>query len=600
MWPSTSGPAWQLSNEASRWAFERARKGAMIPMPAIGARTVMAVSLAYYPIICAVRFAYRKLRQRSSEEDESPTTLDPADWTVLRAEAHKLLDASLDKMESAKEGRVWTPVPPDVKTELLQPLPEHGLTHDAVSQRLQNLLPYSSGNTHPRFFGWVHGAGNPGGVLAELVASAMNANCGGRDHAHLYVERQVLAWCRTMMGFPADSGGLLVSGTSMATILALKAARDAALGFVPSRQGGVASGQQRTGRLVGYAAEGTHSCVKRAFDVLGLGSDALRLVPVGADFTMDVAELRRLIEADRHAGARPWLVVGTAGSVNVGAIDPLDAIAALCKAHGLWFHIDGAFGAAAVLSSAAAALTGLERVRGHAYNRHPSTQRADPPTPPADPPAGRPSRRHRLAPQADSLAFDFHKWFHVNYDAGCVLIRSHDAHIRSFSDRPDYLAGSDRGLAAGSPWPVDYGLELSRGFRALKVRARACARHRPGLHSPPTHGLLRASYMATGVGALPRARHRKARPVHHRQPAAREAPRTPRRRLACSRAPRAAEAADRRLPLLRRPARRGGTRRAQRRDCRDVAGARHRGALDDEDQGAPRHPRQPHQPPHAL
>ena len=167
----------------------------------------------------------------------------------------------------------------------------------------------------------------------------------------IYVERQVLAWCRTIMGFPSDCGALLVSGTSMATIVALKVARDRAIGIHATRTRGVAAAS--TGLLVGYAAEGSHSCVKRAFDMLGLGSDQLRLVPLNDAFEMDVAKLGPLIDADVRAGLRPFLLVGTAGSVNVGAIDGLAALADVAAARGLWFHVDGAFGATAVLSDAA-------------------------------------------------------------------------------------------------------------------------------------------------------------------------------------------------------------------------------------------------------
>ena len=365
------------------------------------------------------------------------TSLDP-DWSALRATAHKLLDASLDKMEKATEGRCWTPTPDGLKQRLTSPVPTGPLSHEELSTRLQELLPYGSGNTHPRHFGWVQGSGNPGGVLPEMVAAAMNPNCGGRDHAALYIERQVLAWCREIMQFPADSGGLLVSGTSMATILALKTARDSKLGFGPSRKGGLQEACAQSGcrLLVGYAAEGVHTCVSRAFDVLGLGASAMRKVPVHDDFTMDVEALDAMVLADEAEGLTPFVVVGTAGSVNVGSIDDLSAIANLAARRGLWMHIDGAIGAVSILCDevrASGRLAGMER--------------------------------------ADSLAFDFHKWLHVNYDCGCVLIRDGDAHKRTFSDRPDYLAPYERGLAANNPWPVDYGLELSRGFRALKVWA---------------------------------------------------------------------------------------------------------------------------------
>ena len=355
----------------------------------------------------------------------------PEEWAALRAHAHALVDASLDRLQSAREGRVWTPPPAELKASLQAPLPREGTPIAQVATDLAGLLPYGVGNTHPRFFGWVHGAGCPSGVLPELVGAALNANCGGREHAAIYVEKQVLRWARELMGFPADCGALLTTGTSMATVVALKAARDQRLGYERSRKGGVAAASER---LVGYAAAGTHSCVKRAFDILGLGSDQLRMVPVGADFTMDVDALRDAVDADAAAGLTPFLVVATAGSVNVGAIDPLAAIADACAERGLWMHVDGAFGAAAALSATLRPrLAGMER--------------------------------------AHSLAFDFHKWFHVNYDCGCVLVREADAQLLSFSDRAEYLASDpqERGIAAGSPWPTDLGPELSRGFRALKV-----------------------------------------------------------------------------------------------------------------------------------
>ena len=364
--------------------------------------------------------------------DKTPETaapaLDPDDWDGFRARAHAMLDAAVDKMQGARDGRVWTPVPDDMKTALRTDLPPQGRGADATDAQITALLPHGVGNTHPRFFGWVHGAGTPSNMIADIAAAAMNANLGGRDHGAMYIEKQVVDWVRDIFGFPPDSSGLVVSGTSIATIIALKSARDRALGF-DVRKTGVQAGQ-----LVGYTSDQSHSCVARAFDMLGLGSDALRRIPVNAAYEMDMGALRAAIAADRAAGLHPFAVVGTAGAVNVGAIDDLDAIADIAAAEKLWFHIDGAFGALGVLSDRLRdRLSGIKR--------------------------------------ADSLAFDFHKWAHVNYDAGFVLIRDEDAHRRAFSDRPDYLLPATEGLAAGNPWPVDYGPELSRGFRALKIWA---------------------------------------------------------------------------------------------------------------------------------
>ncbi len=299
--------------------------------------------------------------------DSGESGLDPEDWQGFRAAAHEMLDAALDRMQGAGEGRVWSPFPESEKAAFRAPLPRAGGGSDEVQARIRALLPYGVGNTHPRFFGWVHGAGTPSNLIAEIAAVAMNANLGGRDHGAIYVEKQVIAWCREMFGFPETASGLVVSGTSMATIVALKTARDRALDF-GSRSQGIGAA-----RLVGYTSEQTHSCVARAFDILGLGADALRKIPTDEAFEIDLWALRGAIAADRAAGLRPFAVIGTAGAVNVGAIDDLAALADIARDEGLWFHVDGAFGATAILSpEVRPRLDGLER--------------------------------------ADSLAFDFHKW----------------------------------------------------------------------------------------------------------------------------------------------------------------------------------------------
>ena len=388
------------------------------------------------------------------------TTLDPTDWSALRRSSHALLDAAIDKLENATQGRVWTP-PTDAIRSLAKDdtPPEAPLPIDDVRTRLQSLLPYGVGNTHPRFFGWVHGSGTAEGLLPEIAAAAMNSNCGGRDHAAIHIEEQVLAWSRSIMGFPADSSGLLVSGTSMATIVALKAARDAHCGFT-TRKAGVAAQPKP---FVGYCAAGAHSCIKRAFDVLGLGSDQLRAVPTTSAFQLDVDALRSAIKADRDAGnVEPFLIVGTAGSVNVGSVDDLAALADVAATEGLWLHIDGAFGAAAMLSDTLRPLfNGLSR--------------------------------------AHSLAFDFHKWFHVQYDCGCVLVRDQGAHLKSFSERPDYLAAKESGIAAGFPWPTDLGPELSRGFRALKVWSHFQAHGTARLGAAIARNVEHAKFLAEKV-----------------------------------------------------------------------------------------------------
>jgi glutamate/tyrosine decarboxylase-like PLP-dependent enzyme len=354
-------------------------------------------------------------------------SLDPSDWDAFRRTLHDAVDATVDELAAVRDGPAWRPVPEAVKVQLREPLPREGEPLEATYARFAELIaPYSTGNRHPRFFGWVHGAGTPAGVLAELLAAAMNSNVGGREHAAVYVEREVIRWFAELFGFPVNASGILTSGTSMGNLLAVVAARDAALG-PRARAAGIGGA-----RLTAYAGTGVHDSVAKALRTAGLGEDALRLVRLDDALAIDVGALRERIAADRAAGAQPFLVVATAGSVDSGAFDPLGALANLCAAEGLWLHVDGAFGALAVASPVHAHLVaGIER--------------------------------------ADSLAFDAHKWLHAPYAVGCVLFRDERAHRAAFASEPEYLGRAERGTAAGAPWFTDYGLELSREFRALKV-----------------------------------------------------------------------------------------------------------------------------------
>lgn len=361
--------------------------------------------------------------------DPSRDDLDPQSWPAFRAECHQALDAALDFLECSRERAVWQPLPAGTRDALATPAPAEPAPVAAVREEIeQHILPFSTGNTHPRFFGWVHGAGTASSLLADIYASAMNANLGGREHAAVHVERQVIRWCCDLFSLPESAGGLLVTGTSAATLLALATARNQALG-VRARRGGL---QQAPTRLVGYTSREVHACATKAFEILGLGSDALRRVPVTAAHTIDLDALDAMIAEDRENGLTPFCVIGCAGTVNAGAMDPLDALAEVCAREKLWFHVDGAFGALAILApSKRTLLNGLER--------------------------------------ADSIAFDFHKWMHVQYDAGALVVRDQRLLERSFGMRPDYLMRASRGLAAGEPWFSELGLDLSRGFRALKV-----------------------------------------------------------------------------------------------------------------------------------
>jgi glutamate/tyrosine decarboxylase-like PLP-dependent enzyme len=355
------------------------------------------------------------------------STLDPEDWSGLRALGHKMMDDMIDHLATLRERPVWQPMPPPVRASFTAPLPATGTAPEALYETFTHTIqPYVTGNTHPRFMGWVHGGGNPVSMLAELLAGAMNANCGGRDHVGIAVERQVIAWAAQMLGLPEATSGVLLTGSSMANFIAVLCARYQALGDEGRRHG--IRGQS----LTAYAQAGVHRCVPGALDMAGLGSAALRKIPVDEHFRMDLTALQAAIAEDKAAGCTPFLIIGTAGSVDVGAFDDLAALHTIAQEHGAWLHVDAAFGALAALSpSRARFLRGIEH--------------------------------------ADSVAFDFHKWAQVTYDAGCVLVRDPVLHRAAFTQATNYLAGGHRGLAGGEPWPCDLGPDLSRGFRALKV-----------------------------------------------------------------------------------------------------------------------------------
>jgi glutamate/tyrosine decarboxylase-like PLP-dependent enzyme len=356
-------------------------------------------------------------------------SLDPRDWASFRAQGHRMLDDMFDYLEQIRERPVWQPIPDAVRARFRDRLPMAPAELSAVHQEfIEHVLPYSSGNVHPGFMGWVHGGGTATGMLAEMLAGGLNANLGGRDHAPVEVERQIVEWMRELFGFPRTASGLFVTGTSMANLMAVLIARDAALGFEIRRVGVAGSAK----RLMAYASMAAHGSLRKALDIAGLGSEALRLVAVDSQHRINLAALRNMIEADRAAGYTPFLIVGTAGTVDTGAIDDLDGVADIAHEQQMWMHVDGAYGALGVLApEIAPRLAGIEA--------------------------------------ADSVAFDFHKWGQVPYDAGFLLVRDGELHRKAFQSPAAYLEREKRGLAAGSPWPCDFGPDLSRGFRALKT-----------------------------------------------------------------------------------------------------------------------------------
>jgi glutamate/tyrosine decarboxylase-like PLP-dependent enzyme len=339
-----------------------------------------------------------------------------------------MLDDMFDYLEGIRERPVWQQMPPQAKESLRAPLPRGpGSLADAYRTLQDNVIPYTVGNPHPGFMGWVHGAGTPVGMLAEMIAGGLNANVGGRNQAPVEVERQVSTWMAALFGFPEGARGVFVTGTSIANFMGVVVARTSALGRDVRAQGLAAHADLRA-----YASVEAHGCIAKAMDMAGFGTDALRTVRIDAEGRMDLTDLAAQVDADRANGLRPFLVVASAGTVNTGAIDPLAALAAFAHERGMWLHVDGAYAALGMLApDVAPLLAGIER--------------------------------------ADSIAFDFHKWGQVPYDAGYFMARDGDRMLDAFATPAAYLQRAGRGLAAGTAWPCDVGPDLSRGFRALKT-----------------------------------------------------------------------------------------------------------------------------------
>ena len=399
---------------------------------------------------------------------EPEQTLDPAspkEWDELRALGHRMLDDMLEYLRTVRERAAWRPVPADVRQRLAEPVPRRPTpAEDVYAQFTRDVLPYPTGNVHPRFWGWVIGTGTPLAMLADMLASGMNPQVAEFDDAPAVVENQVIGWLVELLGLPAGTHGLLVSGGSMANFVGLAVARNARAGF-DIREQGVQGGAHP--RLLVYASTETHSSVRKAVELLGLGHGALRHIPVGPDYTIEVDALRRAIAEDRAAGHRPICVVGNAGTVNTGATDDLPALAALCHREGLWLHVDGAFGALAALAPALRPL-----VRG--------------------------------IEQADSVAFDLHKWMYLPYEVGCTLVRDQVAHRATFNVTPAYLAAFDRGIAAGGFPFAERGVQLSRGFRALKVWMSLKAHGVDAFARLIEQNVTQAAYLVGLVQAHPR------------------------------------------------------------------------------------------------
>lgn len=356
-------------------------------------------------------------------------TLDPADWSATEALGRQMVSDMMHFLQTVGERPVWQAPSPMAKAQFREALPMEGIPPDQVYDAFkQYILPFPTGNIHPRFWGWVMGNGSSSAMLSDMLASGINLNQGGGNQIGGWVEMQVINWFKQLFGFPETASGLIVSGGSMANLIGLTVARFDKADFDFRKEGIYGSKK----RMMVYASSEVHNCTNKAVELLGLGADSLRLIPVNDRYEIDVEALAVSIAKDREAGLQPFCVVGNAVTVNTGAVDDLTALADLCEKEQLWFHVDGAIGSLLALSEEHHhTIKGMER--------------------------------------ADSIAFDLHKWMYLPYEAGCTLIRKGLQHYRAFSLHADYLAHEDRGMAAGDIWFSDYGVELSRGFKALKI-----------------------------------------------------------------------------------------------------------------------------------
>jgi aromatic-L-amino-acid/L-tryptophan decarboxylase len=355
-------------------------------------------------------------------------TLDPSDWTAARTLAHRMVDDAIDHLGGVRDRPLWRAMPDAVRATFAGPLPQDPQPLErAYAEVTRDLMPHAMGNIHPRFWMWYMGAGNFTGALADFLAAIDGSNLGGGNTAANLLDLQVTGWIRDMVGFPSESSAALVNCGSMANILGLMAARNAMSG-VDLREVGV-DAMPRPLRF--YASDQVHNCHMKAMNLLGLGKTALCKVPTDGAFRMQIGALKDRIVADRESGVRPACVIATAGTTNTGSIDDLTAIADICRDEGLWLHVDGCIGAMIAIA---------------------------------------PQNRHLVMgiERADSLALDLHKSFHAPFDVGCAVLRDRRQHRQTFAEDAEYLQIMTRGIAAAE-FLHDYGLDTSRGFRALKI-----------------------------------------------------------------------------------------------------------------------------------
>ncbi len=359
------------------------------------------------------------------DEHRVEETLDPENWEELKEIGHQMVDDLIDHLASVRQRPPAMPINEQITANFMQPLPlePQGL-EKVYSDFKGNILRTHMGlNTHPRFWGWVVGTGTAQGAFAEMLATGINFNMPGGPFAPVLMETQLLEWFKSIFGFPKGASGLLVGGGSEANLLGIAVARNTKAGFNVRKLGQAATPR----KMVLYGSVETHVCIDKAVQLLGLGQDSFKKISVDEDYRVRVDLLEAAIKKDKAEGSQPFCIIGNAGTTNTGSFDDLKAIADLCRREELWFHVDGAFGAWTKIGADTKRLVvGMDH--------------------------------------ADSLAFDLHKWMYMPFDVACILIRREEDHFKTFAEYPDYF-----GNAKTMKLRTDYGIQISRYFRSLKV-----------------------------------------------------------------------------------------------------------------------------------
>lgn len=357
--------------------------------------------------------------------------LDPEEFRSL---GYRVVDTIAEYFDRIRDVPVFPGVTgAEVAAVFDAPLPDRGADpSEILGWWTEKVLPHTTHLGSPRYFGFVNGSGTMISVLAEALAASVNMNVGAWKPAPAAteIERRTIAWIAEMIGYAPDCGGLFVSGGTMANFTALLAALRNVAAYDTSAEG--LQSADRPGRYTLYMADHEgHSSIVRVADLLNLGREAVRRVPSREDLTLDVEALERMLEEDAEHGMVPFCVVAQAGSINVGVVDPLEDLAQLCRERGLWLHADGACGVVgAILPEKRALFRGLAK--------------------------------------ADSVTLDPHKWLYIPYECGCVLVREAEKLRRAYSLSAPYLRGTLPTEYTGVDY-YEYGPQMSRGFRALKV-----------------------------------------------------------------------------------------------------------------------------------